>query len=218
MNCWAERRFCSVLWFRWKTIIIISHSLEHVAVRIMCFACNIINLLCVNRLFWKTVAETTFHQVAVATPAYTLDNLQPNSQYIIYIVANSKNGKSLPSETLIAWTDPAYPAFVEVCSITHFYPLKTIFWFRPKVNSLTMMFVIIIITIIISGRKVLDRCKLCFIVGTLGSENNNFVNTSSSELSCTSEIDGKRINSFLFDSKTLKDSFSFYTLFLRGFV
>lgn len=67
------------------------------------------------RLFWKTVAETTFRQVDVAVPAYTVDGLSPNSQYIVYIVAVSKNGKSLPSETLIAWTDPAYPAFVEVC-------------------------------------------------------------------------------------------------------
>lgn len=56
----------------------------------------------------------TVHQVDVAVPAYTIDNLSPNSQYIVYIVAMSKNGKSLPSETLIAWTDPAYPAFVEV--------------------------------------------------------------------------------------------------------
>lgn len=69
------------------------------------------------RLYWKSVAETVFHQIDVAVPAYTVDNLSPNSQYIIYIVAMSKNGKSLPSETLIAWTDPAYPAFVEVCSI-----------------------------------------------------------------------------------------------------
>jgi len=71
-----------------------------------------------SRLYWKSVSETVFHQIDVAVPAYTVDNLSPNSQYIIYIVAMSKNGKSLPSETLIAWTDPAYPAFVEVCRIT----------------------------------------------------------------------------------------------------
>eukprot|EP00102_Acyrthosiphon_pisum_P023276 XP_016660486.1 PREDICTED: Ig-like and fibronectin type-III domain-containing protein 2 [Acyrthosiphon pisum] len=65
------------------------------------------------KLYWKSVAETVFHQIDVAVPAYTVENLSPNSQYIIYIVAMSKNGKSLPSETLIAWTDPAYPAFVE---------------------------------------------------------------------------------------------------------
>lgn len=69
------------------------------------------------RLYWKTVADTYFHQVDVAVPVYTIDNLSPNSQYIVYIVAVAKNGNSLPSETLIAWTDPAYPAFVEVRSI-----------------------------------------------------------------------------------------------------
>lgn len=69
------------------------------------------------RLYWKTVADTSFHEVDVAVPAYTIDNISPNSQYIVYIVALSKNGKSLPSETLIAWTDPAYPAFVEVCTM-----------------------------------------------------------------------------------------------------
>nr|CAD7399847.1 unnamed protein product [Timema cristinae] len=43
-----------------------------------------------------------------------VEGLSPNTQYIIYVTAVSKNGQSLPSETLIAWTDPAYPAFVEV--------------------------------------------------------------------------------------------------------
>lgn len=39
--------------------------------------------------------------------------LVPNSQHIIYVVAIGKMGTSLPSETLVAWTDPALPAFVE---------------------------------------------------------------------------------------------------------
>lgn len=43
-----------------------------------------------------------------------IENLNPNTQYIVYVTAISKKGESLPSETLIAWTDPAYPAFVEV--------------------------------------------------------------------------------------------------------
>lgn len=41
-------------------------------------------------------------------------NLSPNTQYIIYVTAITEKGASMPSETLIAWTDPAYPAFVEV--------------------------------------------------------------------------------------------------------
>lgn len=40
--------------------------------------------------------------------------LVPNSQHAIYVVAVGKTGTSLPSETLVAWTDPALPAFVEV--------------------------------------------------------------------------------------------------------
>jgi hypothetical protein len=82
------------------------------------------------RLYWKTVADTSFHQVDVPVPVYTIDNLSPNSQYIVYIVAMSKNGKSLPSETLIAWTDPAYPAFVEV---------RSIFWYENKLNTKTFI-------------------------------------------------------------------------------
>jgi hypothetical protein len=43
-----------------------------------------------------------------------IEGLNPNTQYIVYVTAISEKGQSLPSETLIAWTDPAYPAFVEV--------------------------------------------------------------------------------------------------------
>lgn len=42
-------------------------------------------------------------------------NLKPNSQHIIYVVAIGEKGESLPSETLVAFTDPALPAFVDVC-------------------------------------------------------------------------------------------------------
>lgn len=53
-----------------------------------------------------------------------IENLNPNTQYIVYVSAISKKGESLPSETLIAWTDPAYPAFVEV--YTRQYTFKSI--------------------------------------------------------------------------------------------
>lgn len=46
--------------------------------------------------------------------SHTIEGLNPNTQYIVYVTAISEKGQSLPSETLIAWTDPAYPAFVEV--------------------------------------------------------------------------------------------------------
>ena len=50
-------------------------------------------------------------------------NLVPNTQYILYATAlavkpdaSDRDGllESDTSETLIAWTDPAFPAFVEV--------------------------------------------------------------------------------------------------------
>lgn len=47
-----------------------------------------------------------------------INNLNPNTQYIVYVQAETKKGVSMPSETLIAWTDPAYPAFVEVSCLS----------------------------------------------------------------------------------------------------
>lgn len=46
----------------------------------------------------------------------SLENLKPNSQFIIYVTARTEKGESIPSETLIAWTDPAHSPYVEVIS------------------------------------------------------------------------------------------------------
>lgn len=54
-----------------------------------------------------TVIDTRLLGVRIA-------NLQPNTQHIVYVVALGAKGTSLPSETLVAWTDPALPAFVDV--------------------------------------------------------------------------------------------------------
>ena len=47
-----------------------------------------------------------------------LKGLLPNTQYSLYstalVISNNTKIESTPSETLIAWTDPAFPAFVEV--------------------------------------------------------------------------------------------------------
>lgn len=43
-----------------------------------------------------------------------LNRLTPNSQHIFYLTAIGSKGTSLPSETLVAWTDPALPSFVDV--------------------------------------------------------------------------------------------------------
>ncbi|XP_052873386.1 Ig-like and fibronectin type-III domain-containing protein 1 [Anopheles cruzii] len=42
-----------------------------------------------------------------------INGLLPNTQHIIYVVAIGAKGTSLPSETLVAWTDPALPAYVD---------------------------------------------------------------------------------------------------------
>jgi hypothetical protein len=77
-------------------------------------------------VFFKSTADSGFQASDTTVTSHTLENLNPNTQYIIYVTAISKKGQSLPSETLIAWTDPAYPAFVEVCliiSLVHLYKL-----------------------------------------------------------------------------------------------
>ncbi|XP_066906093.1 Ig-like and fibronectin type-III domain-containing protein 1 [Halyomorpha halys] len=68
----------------------------------------------IYRVFYKASSDTNFHSSDTTVTSHTLENLHPNTQYIFYITAIlPKKGQSLPSETLIAWTDPAYPAFVE---------------------------------------------------------------------------------------------------------
>lgn len=44
-------------------------------------------------------------------------SLEPNTQYIVFVKAVTDKGASIPSETLIAWTDPAYPALVEAPTV-----------------------------------------------------------------------------------------------------
>ena len=55
-----------------------------------------------------------YNITTTAATALRLENLTPNTQYVIYVTATTDKGESRPSETLLAWTDPAYPAFVEV--------------------------------------------------------------------------------------------------------
>lgn len=54
---------------------------------------------------------------STSTNSYRLDNLTASSQHIIYVTASNENGESRPSETLVAWTDPAYEPMVEVPTI-----------------------------------------------------------------------------------------------------
>lgn len=66
------------------------------------------------RLYHKSAADDDYHVVTTSVTSHMIEGLNPNTQYIVYVTAISGKGQSLPSETLIAWTDPAYPAFVEV--------------------------------------------------------------------------------------------------------
>lgn len=65
------------------------------------------------RLYHKPAYENDYDVVETSLTSHMLEGLIPNSKYIIYIVAKTSSALSLPSETLIAWTDPVYPAFVE---------------------------------------------------------------------------------------------------------
>lgn len=69
------------------------------------------------RLYHKSAADSDFQQVVTGVTSHMLEKLLPNTQYIVYVVAVTEKGNSLPSETLIAWTDPAYPAFVEAPTV-----------------------------------------------------------------------------------------------------
>jgi len=65
------------------------------------------------KLYHKSAADGEYHVVTTSVTSHMIEGLNPNTQYIVYVTAISEKGQSLPSETLIAWTDPAYPAFVE---------------------------------------------------------------------------------------------------------
>lgn len=66
------------------------------------------------RLYHKSTAEDSYHVKNSTVTSFMISGLSPNTQYIVYVTAITDKGSSMPSETLIAWTDPAYPAFVEV--------------------------------------------------------------------------------------------------------
>lgn len=67
------------------------------------------------RLFHKATADNeTFSIIETRILWARITQLKPNSQHVVYVVAYNDKGQSLPSETLVAWTDPALPAFVDV--------------------------------------------------------------------------------------------------------
>ncbi|XP_065215789.1 Ig-like and fibronectin type-III domain-containing protein 1 isoform X2 [Planococcus citri] len=104
------------------------------------------------KLYWRGNADTTFRMVDTEITSHMIEGLSPNSQYIVYVVAVSKAGSSLASETLIAWTDPAFPAFVEAPTV---HPLNMV----VEGNSMTILCIAMgtpmpTISLYISGRLV----------------------------------------------------------------
>ncbi|XP_019771440.1 Ig-like and fibronectin type-III domain-containing protein 2 isoform X3 [Dendroctonus ponderosae] len=65
------------------------------------------------RLFHKSTSDEGYQVKNTSVTSHMIKDLSPNTQYIVYVEAVTEKGVSMPSETLIAWTDPAYPAFVE---------------------------------------------------------------------------------------------------------
>ncbi|XP_044737933.1 Ig-like and fibronectin type-III domain-containing protein 1 isoform X2 [Chrysoperla carnea] len=69
------------------------------------------------RVHHKSRLESAFTVVNTTVTSFMLDKLHPNTQYIVFVTAITEKGQSLESETLIVWTDPAYPAFVEAPTV-----------------------------------------------------------------------------------------------------
>lgn len=69
------------------------------------------------RIYHKSTAADKFSIIETRLLWARLPNLKPNSQHVVYVIAVGPKGMSLPSETLIAWTDPALPAFVDVSKL-----------------------------------------------------------------------------------------------------
>jgi hypothetical protein len=110
------------------------------------------------------VSANTTGFTAIETDVTTVkvESLLPNTQYIVYATAltyiagglsnataaNNNNNSTLkkvesePSETLVAWTDPAFPAFVEVRMVKS-VPQKNTFS-----NLVSFIFVLLFVDII----------------------------------------------------------------------
>lgn len=65
------------------------------------------------RLHHKAADDPQFMVVETTVTSHVLEQLTPNTKYIMFVSAVSQAGESLPSETLLAWTEPALPPHVE---------------------------------------------------------------------------------------------------------
>lgn len=87
----------------------------------------------IYRIYHKSTTSDLFEVTQTRLLVTRFTNLKPNTQQIIYITAaGSKVVDSLPSETLVAWTDPALPAHVDPPAI---HPTDMI----PEGGSMTIL-------------------------------------------------------------------------------
>ncbi|XP_018795157.1 PREDICTED: Ig-like and fibronectin type-III domain-containing protein 2 isoform X1 [Bactrocera latifrons] len=84
------------------------------------------------RVYHKPMKSEKFNKIETKVAWLRMSNLKPSSQHILYVEAIGEHATSLPSETLVAWTDPALPAFVDPPTV---HPADNI----PEGGSMTIL-------------------------------------------------------------------------------
>ncbi|XP_002074396.3 Ig-like and fibronectin type-III domain-containing protein 2 isoform X1 [Drosophila willistoni] len=84
------------------------------------------------RVYHKPMKAEKFIKIETKLAWLRMINLKPSSQHVLYVEAVGEKGVSLPSETLVAWTDPALPAFVDPPTV---HPADNI----PEGGSMTIL-------------------------------------------------------------------------------
>ncbi|BFF96530.1 Ig-like and fibronectin type-III domain-containing protein 2 [Drosophila madeirensis] len=84
------------------------------------------------RVYHKAMRAEQFIKIETKLAWLRMNNLKPSSQHVLYVEAVGERGVSLPSETLVAWTDPALPAFVDPPTV---HPADNI----PEGGSMTIL-------------------------------------------------------------------------------
>ncbi|EDV97557.1 Ig-like and fibronectin type-III domain-containing protein 2 [Drosophila grimshawi] len=84
------------------------------------------------RVYHKTMNSDGFTKIETKLAWLRMTNLKPSSQHVLYVEAVGERATSLPSETLVAWTDPALPAFVDPPTV---HPADNI----PEGGSMTIL-------------------------------------------------------------------------------
>ncbi|XP_030373316.1 Ig-like and fibronectin type-III domain-containing protein 1 isoform X2 [Scaptodrosophila lebanonensis] len=84
------------------------------------------------RVYHKAMKSQQFNKIETKLAWLRMNNLKPSSQHVLYVEAVGERATSLPSETLVAWTDPALPAFVDPPTV---HPADNI----PEGGSMTIL-------------------------------------------------------------------------------